>query len=97
MLGELPISAKHVQRITERLGEERRQQRDAQVSAMKAGTLKPMYPQPPRSASVAPERPHWLRATIAGLTARSPRVDRWTNHGGSCTLHDAKISHMVLR
>ena len=53
VLGELPISAKHVQRITERLGEERRQQRDAQVSAMKAGTLSPMYPQPPQVAALS--------------------------------------------
>ena len=52
VLAELPISAKHVQRITERLGEERRQQREAQVATMKAGTLKPTYPNPPQVAAI---------------------------------------------
>jgi hypothetical protein len=52
VLAELPISAKHVQRITERLGEEHRVQRDAQVAAMKAGTLKPTYPNPPQVAAI---------------------------------------------
>ncbi len=52
VLAELPISAKHVQRITERLGEERRQQREVQVAAMKAGTLKPTYPNPPQVAAI---------------------------------------------
>ena len=52
VLAEFPISAKHVQRITERLGEERRRQRDAEVAAMKAGTLKPAYPNPPRVAAI---------------------------------------------
>jgi hypothetical protein len=51
-LSELSISAKHVQRITERLGEERRQQRAAQVAAMKAGTLRPTYPNPPSVAAI---------------------------------------------
>ncbi len=52
VLAELPISAKHVQRITERLGEERRRQRDAEVAAMKTGTLKPTYPNPPQVAAI---------------------------------------------
>src|SRR3990172_5729688 len=52
VLAELPISAKHVQRITERLGEERRQQLDAQVPAIKAGTLKPPSPTPPQVAAI---------------------------------------------
>ena len=52
VLAELPISAKHVQRITERLGEERRRQREAEVAAMKAGTLKPTYPNPPQVAAI---------------------------------------------
>jgi len=52
VLAELSISAKHVQRITERLGEERRQQRETQVAAMKAGTLRPTYPNPPPVAAI---------------------------------------------
>ena len=52
VLAEFSISAKHVQRITERLGQERREQRDAQVVAMKAGTLNPTYPNPPQVAAV---------------------------------------------
>jgi hypothetical protein len=52
VLAELPISAKHVQRITERLGEERRQRRDAEVASMKAGTLKPAHPNPPGVAAI---------------------------------------------
>lgn len=52
ILAELPISAKHVQRITERLGEERRRQRDAEVAAMKTGTLKPTYPNPPQVSAI---------------------------------------------
>ena len=52
VLAELPISAKHVQRITERLGEERRRQRDAEVALMKADTLKPTHPNPPPVAAI---------------------------------------------
>jgi len=52
VLAELPISAKHVQRITERLGEERCQQREAQVAAMKGGTLRPTYPHPPQVVAI---------------------------------------------
>ncbi len=52
-LAELPISAKHVQRITERLGQERTAQRDRQVERMKAGQLAPQHAQPPRVAARA--------------------------------------------
>lgn len=51
-LAELPISAKHVQRITERLGHERGVQRDGEVERMKAGTLAPAHVQPPRVAAI---------------------------------------------
>ena len=51
-VGELPISAKHVQRLTERLGRERAQQRDEQVEQMKAGDLGPAYRQPPQVAAI---------------------------------------------
>lgn len=51
-LAELPISAKHVQRITERLGRERAAQRDAEVEAFRAGTLKPTHAEPPAVAAI---------------------------------------------
>ena len=51
-LAELPISAKHVQRITERLGHERAAQRDQDVERFKARTLEPRYPEPPKVAAV---------------------------------------------
>lgn len=51
-LAELPISAKHVQRITERVGRERAAQRDADVAAFRAGTLKPTHAEPPAVAAI---------------------------------------------
>ena len=39
VLGEMKISAKHIQRLTERLGAEREAIRDQDVEAMKAGKL----------------------------------------------------------
>lgn len=52
VLAELSISAKHVQRITERLGAERRQQRDAEVAAFQAGKLKPKHREPPQVVAI---------------------------------------------
>lgn len=52
VLAELPISVKHVQRITERLGQERRQQRDATVAAFQARALQPTHAQPPVVAAI---------------------------------------------
>lgn len=51
-LAELPISAKHVQRITERLGRERATRRDMDIEAFRAGTLKPTHAEPPAVAAV---------------------------------------------
>ena len=51
-LAELSISAKHVQRIAERLGQERAAQRDRDVEQMKAGKLAPVHAQPPRVAAI---------------------------------------------
>ena len=51
-LAELSISAKHVQRIAERLGQERAVQRDREVEQMKAGKLTPVHAQPPRVAAI---------------------------------------------
>ena len=52
VLAELAVSTKHVQRITERLGRERRDQRDAAVTAFTDGRLKPTHPEPPAVAAV---------------------------------------------
>ena len=40
ILGEMGISDKHIQRLTERLGSEREQKRDEEVEKMKAGELR---------------------------------------------------------
>lgn len=51
-LGELPLSAKHVQRITERLGRERAGQRQEQIEQMQARVLSPTYREPPQVAAI---------------------------------------------
>jgi hypothetical protein len=51
-VGDLSISVKHVQRITERLGRERAGQRDHEVAQMQAGQLEPAYRQPPQVVAV---------------------------------------------
>ncbi|MCK4661122.1 MAG: hypothetical protein KAV82_16500, partial [Phycisphaerae bacterium] len=51
-LAELPISARHVERITERLGRERAAQRDAEVAALKAGQMESRYREPPQVAAI---------------------------------------------
>jgi hypothetical protein len=82
-LAELPISAKHVQRITERLGQERAGQRDRDVEQMKAGKLDPAHAQPPQVAAihldagkiqlraddgqVGVRQPHWSDTKVACL------------------------------
>jgi hypothetical protein len=52
VLAELSISGKHVQRITERLGRQRQQQRDTEVSVLKAGRLHPTHKEPPQVAAI---------------------------------------------
>ena len=82
-VGDLPISGKHVQRITERLGRERAGQRDDEVAQMKRGHLKPAYRQPPPVAVVHVDagkirlraedgrpgvrEPHWSDTKVACL------------------------------
>ena len=51
-LAEMSISAMHVQRITERLGRERAQERDRQVEQFQAGECQPAYGQAPAVAAV---------------------------------------------
>jgi hypothetical protein len=52
-LAEFSISAKHVERLTERLGQERADLRDKAVAAMKARTLRSAYNQPPAVAVIS--------------------------------------------
>ena len=51
-VGGLSISAKHVQRLTERVGEERRRERDAAVEKFRAGALVPTRTEPPRVVAI---------------------------------------------
>jgi hypothetical protein len=51
-LAEVGISAKHVQRLTERLGQERAAQRDEAVTQRRAGRLKPTHAQAPAVAVI---------------------------------------------
>jgi len=82
-VGELSISVKQVQRITERLGRERARQRDQDVERMKARQREPVYPQPPKGAAVhldagkirlrgddgrpGVREPHWSDTKVACL------------------------------
>ena len=52
-LAEFSISAKHVERLTERLGKERAGLRDKAVAAMKSRTLRSAYKQPPAVAVIS--------------------------------------------
>ena len=79
-LGELSISAKHVQRITERIGRERLRQRQEQVEQMQARILPPAYREPPQVAALhldagkirlraddgvpGVRRPHWADTKV---------------------------------
>jgi hypothetical protein len=52
MLARRSVSAKHVQRLTERVGEERRRERDEEVERFRAGGLVPRRVEPPRVVAV---------------------------------------------
>ena len=82
-LAELPISPKHVQRLTERLGTERAVQRDREVKLRQAGGLQPQHAQPPAVAVIHVDagklqlraedgqpgvrHPHWSDTKVACL------------------------------
>jgi hypothetical protein len=51
-LAEVSISARHVERLTERLGKERAAERNGEAAAMKAGKLRAAYKEPPAVAVV---------------------------------------------
>ena len=91
VLAEFSISAKHVQRITERLGAERAAQRDAEVAAFQAGRLRPTYPEPPSVVAIhldagkiqfraedgppGVREPHWGDTKVGCFLTYSPRAD----------------------
>ncbi len=67
-VGDLPISAKHVQRITKRLGRERARQRDQEVEQMQAQNFHPRIVSRRRSS-----RFMWMRAScVCGPTMGGP-------------------------
>jgi len=83
-LAELPISDMHVERITERLGHERADERDARVEQMKAGQLSPAHAQPPRVAAI-----HLDAGKIQMRSEDGPpgvREPRWSDTKVACLL-----------
>lgn len=83
-LAEFSISAKHVQRITERLGRERVGERDRDVERMKAGRLTPTHAQPPRVAAVHLDAGKiQVRAEDGGPGVREPH---WSDTKVACFL-----------
>jgi hypothetical protein len=83
-LAEFSISAKHVQRITERLGRERAVERDRDVQRMKAGRLTPTHAQPPRVAAVHLDAGKiQVRADDGGPGVREPH---WSDTKVGCFL-----------
>ncbi|MCX5670251.1 MAG: hypothetical protein NTU94_02880 [Planctomycetota bacterium] len=83
-LAEFSISAKHVQRITERLGRERVGERDRDVERMKAGRLTPTHAQPPRVVAVHLDAGKiQVRAEDGGPGVREPH---WSDTKVACFL-----------
>lgn len=83
-LAEFSISAKHVQRLTERLGRERAEARDRDVEQMKAGRLTPTHAQPPRVAAVHLDAGKiQMRAEGGGPGVREPH---WSDTKVGCFL-----------
>jgi len=90
ILAELSISTKHVWRITRRLGQERARQRDADVTAMQAGDLKPVHPEPPMVAAVHLDAGKiQLRLPGGGPGVRGPH---WADTKVGCFLTYTPIS-----
>lgn len=90
VLAELSISAKHVWRITGRLGRERAQQRDAAVAAMQAGDMKPRHAEPPVVAAIHLDAGKiQLRQSGGGAGVRGPH---WADTKVGCFLTYTPIS-----
>jgi hypothetical protein len=86
-LADLSISAKHVQRVTQRLGRERAAHRDRDVALRQEGQLRPQHAQPPAVAVIHVDagklqlraqdglpgvrQPHWGDTKVACLQTYS--------------------------
>src|SRR3972149_5116809 len=90
VLADLPMSTRHVWRITGRLGRERGQQRDAAVTAMQAGDMKPRYAEPPVVAAIHLDAGKiQLRQSGGGPGVRGPH---WADTKVGCFLTYTPIS-----
>jgi hypothetical protein len=73
-LAEVSIQAKHVQRVTERLGRERMEVRDAEARQMEQGELRPPSRQPPATVAIHLDAGKMqFRAADAGRGVHDPR------------------------
>lgn len=81
-LAEFDISAKHVQRITERLGAERQRERDREVEAFRCRELRPQRKEPPRVVAVHVDAGKAQMREDDG--ARGVRNPRWADTKVAC-------------
>ena len=89
-LAELSISDRHVERITERLGQERAAERDRQVEQWKADELVPVHAQPPRVAAIHLDAGKiQLRADDGPPGVRQPR---WSDTKVACLLTYSNVA-----
>lgn len=90
-LAEFAISAKHVERLTERLGRERLATRERAVAAHKAGDLKPRYADPPAVVAIHVDAGNLqARAEDGGPGVREPH---WRDHKVACLATYPDVSH----
>ena len=88
-LADFSVSDRHVERITERLGRERADQREADVAMFQAGRLTPRHCEPPQVAAIhldagklqlreadgkpGVRHPHWSDTKVACCQTYAPR------------------------
>jgi hypothetical protein len=81
-LSELEIGTKHVQTLTERLGRERAQERDALVESLRNRTLKPPRKEPPLAVAIHLDAGKMqFREEEAGVGVHAPR---WGDTKAAC-------------
>jgi hypothetical protein len=91
LLAEVEISAKHVQRITERLGTERRRERDREVEAFRRRELRPGRKEPPRVVAVHVDAGKAQMREDDGV--RGVRQPRWADTKVACLNSYSAPSH----
>jgi hypothetical protein len=90
-LAEFSISPRHVERLTERLGKERAEQRDEQAALMKERKLRSKYKQPPAVAVVMLDAGKaQFRQEDAGPGVHGPR---WGDVKAACLQTYADVEH----